>query len=828
MSSENDDIQRAIHAEKNEKNGLQLPILEGNLDPPYGNMEISQLQRGTYDLITAKTEDIPMDKLLPNLLDDKHIILMAPQEKITNDNIYKFALKKVNIPNQEHTYDFNVIKMSDTGDTRAYFVAAKDFTIIPVHPTENDPKYLFTDSFAGCSLVVDRLMLSHKNEYKVYHVYSNHENDYNNVYFDDRLGQAASLEYKDYGFHKNDPSSNNIIENRAAVAFMKYSTVSNSWEIHYQKTSYAVEISNRGIYDRTAPQNELLIKIPREIKVLSHEFKPVMTTTQTSTALHNWRVDKYLDLLRPTGCESATCRFDLKKFIESTYIKEIKTFTPGRVRRKIVRAQMENEWNLASCLAPTRRKRSTTCRFSLKDFKQFSSEHKINGNHLESLKIDTKKFIGFMKKSSDTKMNKQLLQLIDHNYQKIEFSNNNYKGVLKQMFIHGDSHALAIDKRMNHFAGTIYDDKRIKYKKVFNKAGKYISTTMLVNGIYSTSKKCLQNGVKVDCVIGVSSLVWSVASGRLEKYALEKFAPKIANKVMTASKFIKDIFPETRALQLFSKTFSKTLIKSVGVLGVGFDVYDITQQVNTLIECGKLKNTENQCSEKIYRDSIASLVFDGVSIVAGVALVAFPVAGLIVASIIFAIQIIYNGISLIIEYKKYDTTTREDIQLFLTSIIGAKPTFAHDIDFRQNLMDSRAKVAWQMLNQGGANSSVIAYGLGLGYLRKNNNNTYSPNVGHIVLNKADGKNKIVSRVQPSEMKDTEFICLATDTKLPFENGRLKTVNSAVYYCRNAMVLRHAKRKGDTVIFDLALINSGIIHGSNVWNNNFLIHSSTRQ
>lgn len=882
--SDKNGVNRAIQAESNEKNGLQVPILKDNFDPPDKAKE-PPLRHATYDSITAKIESLPMDKLLPNLLDDKHIILMSPPEKFLKDDIYQFGLKKVKIPKKDNNYEyeFNAIKMDEAGDTRAYYVAAKKSVMIPVHPTENDPKYLFTDSFAGCSLVVDRLTHAHKDQYKVYHVFSNHEYNYNNVYFDDRLGQAASLVYTDYGYHK---INHKLVQNRAAVAFMKYSEISKSWEIHYQKTSFPPELSNRGMYDRTAPQDELLIKIPREIQVLSHEFKPVMTTTKTSSALNKWRLANYHELLNPTGCENRLClfsnkdieqfftfdktkmkmNFDGEKFlnllynsnnpemnaqlityinehriydkhyqavVESLHKNEIKTFSPGMVRREIVKAEKENKVNLAHCLASPRKKRSTTndfCHFSLKDFKKFSSKHEMNGNHLETLNIDTKKLVEFMKSSTDTQMNKQLLQLIDENYQKIKFSNDNYNGVLKKMFIHGDDHALAIDRRMNQFDGTVHDDKRIKYRKVANHVGKYASTTMLVNGIYSTSKTCLQDGVKVDCAIGVGSLTWSIASGRFEIYALEKFTPKIADKIMTASQFIKNVLPETRALNLFSKTISKTisktLIKSVGVLGVGFDVYDVVQQVNTLTECDKRKNTANACSEKIYRDSIASLVFDSVSIVAGVVSVAFPVAGLIISSIIFAMQIIYNGISLIIEYKKYDTTIKEDIQLFLTSIIGEKPAFARDIDFRQNIMDSRAQVAWQMLNQSGANSSIMAYGLGLGRLE--NDNTFTPYFGHIVLDKADGKHRIVSRVQPSEIEDAEFICLATNTKLPFENGRLKRVNSAVYYCSNAMVLRHAKRDGNTIILDLGLINRGTVIGSNVWDNNFLIHSSTDQ
>ncbi|MCM1002529.1 hypothetical protein DM84_04860, partial [Wolbachia pipientis] len=145
---------------------------------------------------------------------------------------------------------------------------------------------------------------------------------------------------------------------------------------------------------------------------------------------------------------------------------------------------------------------------------------------------------------------------------------------------------------------------------------------------------------------------------------------------------------------------------------------------------------------------------------------------------------------------------------------------------RKDTVNSLAKGVWQALNNGP--NSVIAYGVGLG---KVNDNTLRPDYAMIMMNRTNANISNLLRVIPNYIKGASRICLPQITNQDYEKDTKNSVSTAKYYCENAMVISHngrvnIKQKDKTIVYDLQNVNSGVVAGSNVWNNNFLIHSGT--
>ncbi|MGL5029388.1 MAG: hypothetical protein ACRC6C_04835, partial [Wolbachia pipientis] len=269
---------------------------------------------------------------------------------------------------------------------------------------------------------------------------------------------------------------------------------------------------------------------------------------------------------------------------------------------------------------------------------------------------------------------------------------------------------------------------------------------------------------------------------------------------------------------------------TAGALTGVFDIVDIGMSASNLVDCKKRENSDNPCGEKEIRDNIASISFSGVSFVSGVALTAasMPVVGIAVGFGLMVGYGIYSGVSNIIEYeKRYDTTHGENWSIFWRTLFFQP--MAADVQHlaaRKDTVNSLAKGVWQALNNGP--NSVIAYGVGLG---KVNDNTLRPDYAMIMMNRTNANTSNLSRVIPNYIKGASRICLPQITNQDYEKDTKNSVSTAKYYCENAMVISHngrvnIKQKDKTIVYDLQNVNSGVVAGSNVWNNNFLIHSGT--
>lgn len=132
------------------------------------------------------------------------------------------ALRIVDIPNGEIPDQNNAVS--------GYWAPQGGYVDIPLHPTGTQPDYVFTPGFSGCSLTVDQL---NDNVLRVRHVEGGKENaQYNDLSEGHGMGQAAAMEYQDYGYAPDDQGRQENLT--TGFAFMKYDRKQQQWNIHYQ------------------------------------------------------------------------------------------------------------------------------------------------------------------------------------------------------------------------------------------------------------------------------------------------------------------------------------------------------------------------------------------------------------------------------------------------------------------------------------------------------------------------------------------------------------------------------------------------------------------
>lgn len=746
-------------------------------------------------------EVFPIESIDGNIVmenNKKNPTLIYPDLRVYNENrkIYNFQALKFK-KNQQEYYVLHMDRENSYHHISAYWVPQGRSTDIPLHPTSKQPNVVLTPPFSGCSMVIDYL---DDNTLRIHHVEGGKENiQYNDLPADlHGYGMLAAITYKDYGYfqprNENGKYENQYVDNTQGIMYMKYDPNERNWIVHYQNLmqdgTFSIPPTNGIRYDHNKRTNVIEIALPQgRAFVQEHRAKSITK--------------------------------ELMRTVKTNFIQ------PGRVRARLHDAHEERKMNLMGCVTPRQKRNlNSNCHFSAEDLTNFVSK-KIDKNHLEKIEIDSGSFLKFIKSNRDTKMNKQLLEFVNMNPKIKSNINGDHKAILEHVLKYGDIGDFFYEKRMNNLIGDVYNGNKVRRQKLVKPFSKYANRIMLMHSLYGVSKTCTESGSQ--CAIGVSAIAWSYGLRPTESLLIKKFAPKVGNNIIAASHFIKNVLPKTsQAMQLFAKTLSKTVFKvGFGIAGTAFDIYDVTIQVNVLVDCDKRKYTDDPCPDQVMRDSIAALAFDGVSIVAGVALISFPVVGLVVSLTIFAAQILYGGISEIIKYKRYNTDFNEDLEIFFAKISMEQAPIAKALDWRQQTLDMRAKYALEMLNNHLANTSVIAYGLGAGSFEIGGQP--KPFDGDIHLHNSNDRYRRVSRVQPSPLKDVEMICLPRDTgDERFENGKLQSIDTATYYCHNAMVLRHTQRRGDSVILNLDLIDSGSIFGSNIWENKFLIYFSNER
>lgn len=203
---------------------------------------------------TTRAEELPMNHLIRGSRDKTPIFFYIDRSiKLDKaDHIYNFRLNKFRSMHGDNSYyaiellpapvhrsswlDFGK-KSKASPDTSAYFLAQGGFIDIPIHPAPNQPSFVLTPPFSGCSLVVDILERTTNNQpekfYRVYHVEGRKENQQYNDLGDHGYGMVEIMQYKHYGYHF-DTDRHRFLENVLGLAFMKYSQQHNTWLLYRQ------------------------------------------------------------------------------------------------------------------------------------------------------------------------------------------------------------------------------------------------------------------------------------------------------------------------------------------------------------------------------------------------------------------------------------------------------------------------------------------------------------------------------------------------------------------------------------------------------------------
>jgi len=479
----------------------------------------------------------------------------------------------------------------------------------------------------------------------------------------------------------------------------------------------------------------------------------------------------------------------------------------------------------------SRSKRSiNNCLFSRDDVEKFSKGN-IDENNVDKIVIDSERFLTYVKNSQDEGKNAQLVEFVgDKNIE------GDYKYLVDRVIGDQGYERYIQNERIKDLQGDVLQQnsgltKNPKLKsRLMNAAG----GIQLIRGIHGAIVSC-KDGTATDCGLNLGGIGWSFASQPIGN-AMVRITPKV---VASTGNIVGKIIPgalgrQTKfAIELAGVKFGSTLAKgAAGAVAGAFDIIFIGISASNLINCKNRENSDNPCGGKEIRDNIASISFSGVSFVSGVALTAasMPVVGIAVGFGLMVGYGIYSGVSNIVEYKKkYDTTHGENWSIFWRTLLFQD--MASDVQHladRKNTVNSLAKQIWKALNN--SPNSVVAYGVGLG---KVSGNTLRPDYATIMMNRTNANTKNLSRVIPDYIEGASRICLPQITNQDYEKGIKSSVNSSVYYCENAMVISHDNRvkmkQGDkTVVCDLQNVNKGIIVGSDVWNNNFLIYLGTER
>ncbi|MGI2257019.1 PD-(D/E)XK nuclease domain-containing protein [Candidatus Cardinium hertigii] len=520
--------------------------------------------------------------------------------------------------------------------------------------------------------------------------------------------------------------------------------------------------------------------------------------------------------------------------------------------------KIPNKNILEPCLGSnSRRKRETECKIGWDDVDKISSSQTRNPEEIE---IDAKKFLEYSKQhEKDDEKSSQLSSLAEEIQGKGEgkiVGKPEYKKLLDTVVKYKSYKNYIQQKRINDIGRhIIYKDEfslSLKWELV-NAAGKL----QLMHGVYGTIISCENPENIKNCVLSTASLGYSFLSQPIENRALS-----IAYKTVDRFFFNNDLIQskmlpyKLEMMQEIGIQYAPSMAKVGAGVFIGiFDIIDIGISISSLIECRNRAASDNRCSDKEIRDTIAMIGFSSISFASGIGLTVMEAGGpvgVVVGMSILAGQGIYNGISNVIAYeKRYHTTLGEDWSILWRSILSKN--MAEDIEHlvaRNELINDITQTAWKIFSN--KSSDVVAYAIGIGkeqakyflkceerlafapggpysYKECNNHTNYitESSYSRIDLSKKSNTNHTLSRVQPKSIANVTMICLPKVTGNDYEKGIVQSNADAVYECDNAVVMAYKQReysdtrnKSKYIIYDLNLVNAGYVVASNEHNNIF--------
>lgn len=444
---------------------------------------------------------------------------------------------------------------------------------------------------------------------------------------------------------------------------------------------------------------------------------------------------------------------------------------------------------------------------------------KIKGNEVVS--IDSKDIFAFIKNNPNEL---EVLNFIENNRKHIEI-NDNYKFSLEQIINHNGVEHMIRDKRMSQLVVESSEPHHaISNPRTNERVYRMTGRIMMVHGIYGSIVTCSHQILSVNCALSVGGVTTSLVISKFESKAVAKFAPKIVKMTSELGTIIGKYIPSARfAIRLIGTKMAVKMLETGGaVLGGIFDIVDIAINTKILIDC----QAKGNCSDREIRDSIVSMSISGISFIAGIAFaaLAMPGVGLVVSLVLLLGQVLYTAFSNVFEYsEKYHITTDEGVNIFFRSLIFMGPSDEVQLLARRTeYIEFTANMMWETLEN--YTETVKGFGIGLGEVSIDNNDVKKTRT---VIDLTSRDSRTLARVVPRSINgNAEMICLPTFRNEPYENDQKSYVDSAVYYCDNAMVFIHkARPKGNTVVLNLQYVDGGEIRGSNELNNIFLIHNT---
>lgn len=505
---------------------------------------------------------------------------------------------------------------------------------------------------------------------------------------------------------------------RVYETIIQYQTIEDPSNSHpdtlITKNNMANAIVERGDYEMAFKQFAEIYEIITSKLGISHPSSLLVRTNMASVLEKQEKYAEALDIYR------------------EVYPKRVKSLGEARPDTDLTRSRIKaleessiassSKLNLIDCLKPRRKRSVTRCFFSKENVEKFIVGE-IDANQPEKLKIDSQKFLKFIKSNPDVNMNTQLMELIGDNKRIKSNINDDHKFLLNRVIEDQGFDRYLKNERMNQLTGEIERENTelIKQNILRNRLEGAVGKIMLVRGIHGAVVTCFEGGSKTDCGLCVGGMTFSFIAHPIEN-VLVKMTPKFVTTAGQAAEiFLPGMLGRNSKLviRLVGVQFGVTIARTTAGFAAGvFDIVVIGMQTNNLIECKKRAKTETPCSEKEIRDSIVLLSVSGISFVSGVAFTAaaWPGVGTAVGFALMVGQGAYTGISNIIEYKgKYHTTDAENWSIFWRSVF--LQSMASDLGAlvsrsRMELVNGQAKLAWKYLNE--SPSTVVAYGIGLG------------------------------------------------------------------------------------------------------------------
>lgn len=158
----------------------------------------------------------------------------------------KFAFAELKSTHNEQNIKLYGLQLSDNGES-AYWLPQGGSIDIPRKPNADQPKYVFTPDFCGCSLTVTEI---DNNMYRVRHVDGNKEGvQFNNLDRATKGGDVTyAMQFKDYGFYRSAFEADRF-RNVNGFAFMHFN--GDRWQIRVQhqvapSTIYSASFDSQG------------------------------------------------------------------------------------------------------------------------------------------------------------------------------------------------------------------------------------------------------------------------------------------------------------------------------------------------------------------------------------------------------------------------------------------------------------------------------------------------------------------------------------------------------------------------------------------------------